>query len=309
MYEGEAFSRQMNRQERNRKRKKRRMWKRIFAGILTVALIGTSIVLTDRLLSVKVFAAPEQETEFLQTVVLSTFAEEIVSENLLSSKQEIIEEKSGVPVVILDPGHGGEDEGCARDGVREKDINLSIAKLVRDKLEALGYQVLMVRDMDTYISKEDRVIYANQSQGDIYVSIHQNASDDISVSGMEIWYEGEDGSRDNERLAQLIQQQILENTGAAERELRGNADFHVTGKTTMPACLIETGFLSNAEERKNLTTGEYQEKIAEGIAQGIELYFHPKTMYLTFDDGPSEENTNRVLDILQKRNIKATFFW
>lgn len=311
MYEGEAFSRQMNRQERDRKRKKRRMWKRIFAGIVTVALISMSIVLTDRLLLVKVLAAPEQKTEeeeFLQTVVLSTFAEEIVSQNLLSSRQEMLEEESGVPVVILDPGHGGEDEGCARDGVREKDINLSIAKLVQDKLEALGYQVLMVRDVDTYIAKEDRVIYANQSKGDIYVSIHQNASDDVSVSGMEVWYEGEDDSRDNKRLAQLIQQQILENTGAVQRELRGDADFHVTGKTTMPACLIETGFLSNEEECKNLITRDYQEKIAEGIAQGIELYFHPKTMYLTFDDGPSLENTNRVLDILQKRNIKATFF-
>jgi len=308
MYEGEAFSRQMYRQERDKKKKRRKMWKRIFAGIMTVAVISTSIILTDRLLSVKVFAAPEQEIELLQTVALSNFAEEVVSKNLLSSKQEIIEEEPRVPVIILDPGHGGEDEGCAREGVREKDINLSIAKLVQSKLEALGYQVLMIRDEDTYIAKEDRVKYANESQADIYVSIHQNASEDMSVSGMEVWYEGEDGSRDNKRLAQLIQQQMIQNTGASERELRGDADFHVTGKTTMPACLIETGFLSNAEERGNLITDEYQEKIAEGIAQGIELYFHPKTMYLTFDDGPSVENTNRVLDILQERDIKATFF-
>ena len=76
----------------------------------------------------------------------------------------------------------------------------------------------------------------------------------------------------------------------------------------MPACLIETGFLSNKEERARLVSQEYQEKLASGIVQGIEYYFHPKTMYLTFDDGPSEENTARVLDILKKRNIKATFF-
>lgn len=307
MYEGEAFSRQLYRQEKNRKRKRRRMWRSIFAGILTVALISTSIVLTDRLLLVKVFAAPEQGAEAMEAEVLNVLPEETVSGNLLSSEPEIVETMPGVPVVIIDPGHGGADEGCAREGIKEKDINLSIAKLVQEKLEAQGFQVLMVRDDDSYIAKEDRVIYANGSTADIYVSIHQNASEDVSVSGMEVWYE-EDGSRDNKRLAQLINQQTIQSTGATERELRGDADFHVTGETTMPACLIETGFLSNEEERGNLVTAEYQEKLAEGIARGIELYFHPKTMYLTFDDGPSEENTNRVLDILKERDIKATFF-
>lgn len=307
MYEGEAFSRQLYRQEKNRKRKRRRMWRSIFAGILTIALISTSIVLTDRLLLVKVFAAPEQGAAAMEAEVLNVFPEETVSGNLISSEPEIVETMPGVPVVIIDPGHGGADEGCAREGIKEKDINLSIAKLVQGKLEAQGFQVLMVRDDDSYIAKEDRVIYANGSTADIYVSIHQNASEDVSVSGMEVWYE-EDGSRDNKRLAQLINQQTIQSTGATERELRGDADFHVTGETTMPACLIETGFLSNAEERGNLITAEYQEKLAEGIARGIELYFHPKTMYLTFDDGPSEENTNRVLDILKERDIKATFF-
>ena len=76
----------------------------------------------------------------------------------------------------------------------------------------------------------------------------------------------------------------------------------------MPSCLIETGFLSNAGERSKLVTAEYQEQIADGIVQGIEYYLHPKTMYLTFDDGPHEENTSRVLDILKERNVKATFF-
>lgn len=307
MYEGEAFSRQLYRQEKNRKRKRRRMWRSIFAGILTVALISTSIVLTDRLLLVKVFAAPEQGAEAMEAEMLNVLPEETVSGNLLSSEPEIVETMPGVLVVIIDPGHGGADEGCAREGIKEKDINLSVAKLVQEKLEAQGFQVLMVRDDDSYIAKEDRVIYANGSTADIYVSIHQNASEDVSVSGMEVWYE-EDGSRDNKRLAQLINQQTIQSTGATERELRGDADFHVTGETTMPACLIETGFLSNEEERGNLVTAEYQEKLAEGIARGIELYFHPKTMYLTFDDGPSEENTNRVLDILKERDIKATFF-
>lgn len=213
------------------------------------------------------------------------------------------------PVVYLDPGHGGTDEGCARNGVLEKDLNLTIALLVRDKLTRQGYQVIMSRETDTYITKEDRVKEANQSGADIYVSIHQNATEEgAGVSGMEVWYEEDDSGRDSKRLAQLIQQQTIKSTGAVERELRGDGEFHVTSTTSMPACLIETGFLSNRAERTKLSLSEYQERIADGIVRGISYYFYPKTMYLTFDDGPSEENTKRVLDILKDRDIKATFF-
>lgn len=214
-----------------------------------------------------------------------------------------------IPTVYLDPGHGGTDEGCARNGVLEKDLNLAIALLVRDELREKGYQVIMSRETDAYIAKEDRVNEANQAGADIYISIHQNATDEgAGISGMEVWYEEDDSGRDSKRLAQLIQQQTIKSTGAVERDLRGDADFHVTGSTSMPACLIETGFLSNAAERRKLSLAEYQQQIADGIVQGVVYYFHPKTMYLTFDDGPSEENTQKVLDILRDRDIKATFF-
>lgn len=214
-----------------------------------------------------------------------------------------------IPTVYLDPGHGGTDEGCARAGVLEKDLNLAIALLVRDQLKEQGYRVIMSRETDTYIAKEARVEEANRSGADIYISIHQNVTEEgTGVNGMEVWYTEDSDRRDSKRLAQLIRQQTLKSTGAAERELRDDADFYVTGNTSMPACLIETGFLSNAAERRKLGLAEYQEQIAGGIVQGIAYYFHPKTMYLTFDDGPSEENTRKVLDILRERNIKATFF-
>lgn len=222
---------------------------------------------------------------------------------------EAVAETEHIPTVFLDPGHGGTDEGCVRNGILEKDLNLAIALLVRDRLEEQGYQVIMSRETDSYIAKEDRVKEANQSGADIYISIHQNVTDEgAGVSGMEVWYEEDDSGRDSKRLAQLINQQTIKSTGAVERELRGDGDFHVTGNTTMPACLIETGFLSNTAERQRLGLVEYQQQIADGIVQGVVYYFHPKTMYLTFDDGPSEENTQKVLDILRDRNIKATFF-
>lgn len=226
----------------------------------------------------------------------------------LVQMQAFIEENA-IPVIFVDAGHGGADAGCSKAGVEEKTINLEIALKVRDQLEARGYKVIMARDSDVYISKEERVELANASQADIYVSIHQNSTDDGSdASGMEVWYDGSDETRANKRLAQLIRQQTAKSTQVVERELRGNADFHVTGSTDMPACLIETGFLTNEKERNKLVTEEYQEQIALGIVQGIDYYFHPKTMYLTFDDGPSEENTEKVLDILKERGIHATFF-
>lgn len=241
-----------------------------------------------------------QDVSAEESSIVKTVIEDAIEIETIVAKE--------TPVIFVDAGHGGEDEGCARDGVQEKVINLEIAKLVQSRLEELGYEVVMAREDDTYIAKEDRVVAANQEQADIYVSIHQNASEINDASGIEVWYDGTDTGRDSKRLAQLMWQQTMISTGTDMRELRGDADFHVTGKTTMPACLVECGFLSNTDERLKLATPEYREQIAAGIVQGIEYYFHPKTMYLTFDDGPSEENTSRVLDILKERGIKATFF-
>ena len=94
-----------------------------------------------------------------------------------------------IPTVYLDPGHGGTDEGCAREGVLEKDLNLAIALLVRDQLDEQGYRVIMSRETDTYITKEARVEEANRSEADIYISIHQNAAEEgAGVNGMEVSY-------------------------------------------------------------------------------------------------------------------------
>ncbi|MDE6749331.1 MAG: N-acetylmuramoyl-L-alanine amidase [Lachnospiraceae bacterium] len=299
-----------------RREKKVRTGRRLLALTLAATIISSVAAIVEEIPKLSAWtAADDIETineavitadELLQdmsaeeSAVVKTVIEDALEIKTIAAKE--------TPLIFVDAGHGGEDEGCAREGVQEKVINLEIAKLVQSRLEELGYEVVMAREDDTYIAKEDRVVAANQTQADIYVSIHQNASEINDASGIEVWYDGADTSRDNKRLAQLMWQQVMISTGTDMRELRGNADFHVTGNTTMPACLIECGFLSNTDERLKLNTPEYQEQIAAGIVQGIEYYFYPKTMYLTFDDGPSEENTARVLDILKERGIKATFF-
>lgn len=217
------------------------------------------------------------------------------------------EDEPKTPLIVLDPGHGGEDEGCMWEGLLEKDINLEIALRTAEQLRILGFEVALTReDNETALTPEERVAIAEDLKADIYVSIHQNACEEgeEDVRGTETWYYG----KESRRLAQLVQMGVLNQSGAADRGLQEDDELYVIREASMPSCLIETGFLSGREEKNLLCDPEYQDKLAAGIAEGVNLYFNPKTMYLTFDDGPSEENTAAVLDILKEHDIKATFF-
>ena len=180
-------------------------------------------------------------------------------------------------LVAIDPGHGGVDSGCVGKKAEEKDINLQIARELEKALIQKGYRVLLLREKDEFQDKMDRVEIANSYQADVYVSIHQNTYEgkDKTVGGIETWYDGTDASRDNQRLALLVHRETVKSTGARGRGVIDSTELYVASKTLMPACLIETGFLSNPQEEKLLASADYQKKLAEGIAQGIELYFHP----------------------------------
>ncbi len=243
-----------------------------------------------------------------------------VLESLEESREEALsKEKEPVPVwgvekapedtlIVLDPGHGGKDEGGAGNGVREKDVNLEVAFALRNHLQEMGYQVALTRTSDEELSLLRRAEMANDAGADLCVSIHQNTSEERSAEGIEVWYSAEHAGEESARLSRLIEKFAVEHTGAPEREIREEEGLRVIRECSMPSCLVETGFLTNPAECGKLTDPEYQDKIARGIAEGIDLYLHPKTMYLTFDDGPSGENTNAILDILKEQDIKATFF-
>lgn len=312
MYEGTSYAWQYACRLEKKEQRRRRIWKACIILVTAVCFCCLLILLLDQLTAAGVFGTAQgaaKTDEGVKEEVDFALIQEVEEEQELPAEAVSVAAVEKTPLIFIDAGHGGMDGGCVKGDVLEKDINLSIALLVREQLEELDYEVVMAREADSFIAKEDRVKAANEAQADIYISIHQNEyNEDKSVCGMEVWYDATDTQRDSRRLAQLIQKETVESTGASERELRGDADFHVTKNTDMPACLIETGFISNDKERELLVTQEYQRQIASGIVQGIEYYFHPKTMYLTFDDGPSGENTERVLDILKERNIKATFF-
>ena len=238
--------------------------------------------------------------------------EEVLGEPGTGDPEEIVmlaQEDSHAPRVAIDAGHGGEDDGCYREGVSESKVNLEIARRLDEKLQALGFETVMIReDGESLLTLEERVSRAESEGADIFVSIHQNAceEEEEQTDGIETWYDG--NSDDSRRLARLIHKGAVGKTAATDRDVRETDELYVIRETSMPACLIETSFLSNSRERAAIVSQEYQEKLAEGMAQGIDSYFNPKTMYLTFDDGPSEENTAAVLDTLKERGIKATFF-
>lgn len=234
-------------------------------------------------------------------------ADEVLMEQEASSDISTIQNADIKYRIAIDAGHGGEDEGCSYETINEKDINLQLAIAVKEKLEQMGFEVFMVREADVELSPKSRVNAGIEESVDAYISIHQNSCQSISVNGIETWYCA-DSNEKNERLAKLVQQYTVLYSKGKDRGIRENKEIYVLRENRVPSCLIETGFLSNTKEREQLGEYGYLNKVAQGIADGVELFFYPKTMYLTFDDGPTEENTNKVLDILKARNIKATFF-
>lgn len=313
------YRRRRHRRSRRRREELKGYVQRILVGIsvLCIIIVCAAVAFKTRRATQSVEAATALMQASDVTIKTQAVAKTGVEEDSTLAKygsdgqqenEDVSEESEPASVIIIDPGHGGMDGGCVSDDVVEKDINRMIAARVVVKLKDMGYQAELAREGDDFIDKTERVENANARNALLYVSIHQNFCEDDSVAGIETWYDGTDTGRDSGRLAQLIQQETVRATGAVSRELVSESELCVTSKSNMPSCLIETGFLSNRDERSKLITAEYRDQLAEGIAGGIDKYLNPRTMYLTFDDGPSEENTDRILDILKERNVKATFF-
>jgi len=288
---------------------KRTLW-RLWAGIAAICLLCCIAHAAVYQLSILYRQKSAVEEVVFYPLPASGLKAVMTEAAAINQKETVVTVRDASnPLIVIDAGHGGADSGCIKGDVLEKDINLSIAKKIRDQLNARGYDVLMTREGDDTISLEERVKLANENGATIYISIHQNSYEEETedVHGIETYYSAE-SEVDSKRLAQLMQQQLTDSTDARDRSILANENLYVIRETNMPACLVETGFLSNKKECGLLAADDYQQQIAESIVSGVELYFHPKTMYLTFDDGPSAENTSAVLDVLKKRNIKATFF-
>lgn len=176
-------------------------------------------------------------------------------------------------VVVLDAGHGGDDPGATVGDTYEKDINLAVALLVQEQLtKQENIIVKMTRTEDTFISLSDRAAYANETKGDLFVSIHANAlENDENFSGVFSFYHPKKGS--SKKPAKTIQKSVSQETGAMDRGVRSE-NYAVLRETEMPAVLVETGFMTCPDELALLVDPDYQKQLAKGIAQGILEYIN-----------------------------------
>jgi N-acetylmuramoyl-L-alanine amidase len=210
-------------------------------------------------------------------------------------------------IVAIDPGHGGTEVGAeGRTGLVEKDLVLSIARQLREYLqERLGLQVILTRDGDRDLPLDERAAVANSNKADVFISIHADASPSRYASGSSVYFLSYSSSdsvgavtsargrpasvsadsgldfilwdmaqashlSQSSRLAEILQEELLTITGTEEgnRGIKQNT-FRVLKGATMPAVLVEVGFISNPQEEELLKTHAHQERLAEALYRGI----------------------------------------
>ena len=167
--------------------------------------------------------------------------------------------------ICIDPGHGGKDPGAVSDGIREKDIALNIAMLLSEKLKYMGIDVFLTRCDDTYDSPNIKALKGNNSNADLFVSIHCNSAVNPTATGAEVLIYNYNGV--NEHIADSVLDEMVKALNLSNRGIVPRKDLAVLRETDMTAILVETAFISNDNDRFLLT--KYQQKFAEAIAKGI----------------------------------------
>ncbi|TYP72633.1 N-acetylmuramoyl-L-alanine amidase [Paenibacillus methanolicus] len=176
---------------------------------------------------------------------------------------------TGIYKVVIDAGHGGKDPGAPSViGKYEKEFNFAVAKKVMALLDKeTRIQGIMTRSTDTFVELDGRVKIANDAKADLFISIHANRAASSSVSGVETYY-----TRANSKaFADIMHKHLVKGTGLKDRKVR-TANFRVIKYTTMPAVLLECGYLSNKNDTSVLFTDAKQNQLAAEIVSGIKEY-------------------------------------
>ncbi|MGV3465223.1 MAG: N-acetylmuramoyl-L-alanine amidase CwlD [Heyndrickxia sp.] len=188
-------------------------------------------------------------------------------------------------IIYLDPGHGGPDGGAGDEDALEKEIALKISLKLRDFLQEQGALVLMTRETDKDLAGSDvrgysrrkvedlkkRLDLINKSDADLYISIHLNSIPSPRWSGAQTFYSPH--LIENKRIAKFIQDELIKNLGNTDRQAKMLQNVYIVKNSKKPGALVEVGFLSNAQERQNLKSDQYQEKVSASIYNGIMRYF------------------------------------
>jgi N-acetylmuramoyl-L-alanine amidase len=167
--------------------------------------------------------------------------------------------------VVIDAGHGGYDRGgIPGQRVSEKDMTLDVAQRLKKVLSANGYRVVMTRDSDVFVPLGTRVAIANSYPGALFVSIHFNSANRSGAGGIETYF----FSRDSLPLASAIHYYVAGGAPSSNRNVRRRG-YYVLRKTSVPAVLVECGFLTNPTEAAYAENASYRQKLAEEIAAGV----------------------------------------
>lgn len=183
-----------------------------------------------------------------------------------------IERKKGTLnglTIVLDPGHGGNDQGTAGyRGSIEKDYTLSTTQMLQSKLQEAGATVYLTRESDMYVDLRKRVSIAHQYAADAFISIHYDATEDSSISGFTTYYYHDY----QQELAQSVNEGLAKKVTLRDRGAQVG-DYLVLRENYQNAILIELGYLSNPAEERVITTEFYREQATLGIYEGIIDYF------------------------------------
>jgi N-acetylmuramoyl-L-alanine amidase len=195
-------------------------------------------------------------------------------------------------VVVIDPGHGGQDSGTMKTGLLEKELTLDVAHRVERLLQERGLVTVLTRADDHYVSLQDRATIANSQPESVFVSIHFDEGGRSAATGIETYYaahpisipervaswlpflqrtSSEPPNVESQSLANFVQESLVARTQATNRGTRPQ-QFYVIANVHHPAVLVEGGFLTNKEDVVKLVNADYREQMAAGIAQGILQY-------------------------------------
>ena len=201
--------------------------------------------------------------------------------------------ESAVPVIVVDAGHGGHDNGASRSGMMEKNLALDTALRLERLLTARGFKVIMTRRDDRFLTLSERSQIANEIPRALFVSVHFNDNATASGEGVETFYAsekvvGSGGGLFAKRVepppadngagfAQAVQSSLVSRIGVIDRGVK-SASLAVVRHTRCPAVLVEGGFMNNPTEARRLKDTGYRERLATAIAEGVAAYHQSRIL-------------------------------
>lgn len=180
--------------------------------------------------------------------------------------------KDGKFIVVIDPGHGGKDPGAVYKGVKEKDLNLDMAKRLDTLLKAEGIKTYMTRTDDRYVGLYDRSGLANKMNADLFISIHNNAGSSKTNGSMTLYHPSNGtagGGLTGKDLAGIVLKEVTGKLNSKNLGTVSRPQLAVLRTTNMPSVLVEVGYMTNKSEFAKLKSADYRQKAAEALKNAI----------------------------------------